>query len=508
MSTILLLLAHAAHAIDAHGFDLGTLDGDARAYPRLGYPSSGRLGDWDAGLVFDWANAPLAEALPEGRVPVVDALGTTTFAGAFSLGGVRLDAQLPVVLYGSDPQGSFQALGDARVSAMAPLLEGHGAWPSIGLRTAAWSPTGDASRFVGASGTRLQAELVAAREFDAGNLGGFGAILSIGGRAGARETARNLEAGAGPVVGIGGAWRATKTFSASFELLGASDVGWSSLPLEATLGMRVRLPWGGWATAGTAAGLGSGVGAAQSRAFVGVGWGGRSQPDAPTPDAVVEAAAASVAEVVAFEPYADRDADGLTDGVDRCPDNPETVDGFTDEDGCPELDSDRDGVPFERDACPREAILEAQDPRRSDGCPRAVAFEGDRIVIAETLHFREGRAELVPSAEKLVAEIAAVMNAHPEIGHFLVEGHTNSNGADAYNLRLSDARAFAVLQALSAHGVSAARLLSKGYGETRPLVPESHPDAPAINRRVEFKVVRVEEVPADARTVNVPSDAR
>jgi OOP family OmpA-OmpF porin len=104
--------------------------------------------------------------------------------------------------------------------------------------------------------------------------------------------------------------------------------------------------------------------------------------------------------------------------------------------------------------------------------------------------------------------VARVMNAHPEIPFFLVEGHTNSNGADLWNLRLSDARAFAVIQWLSAHGVDSSRLLSKGFGESRPLVPDSHPDAMAINRRVEFRIVRVEELPGDARSVRVPDDAR
>jgi outer membrane protein OmpA-like peptidoglycan-associated protein len=221
-----------------------------------------------------------------------------------------------------------------------------------------------------------------------------------------------------------------------------------------------------------------------------------------------QAAESSALAAAALSATSDRDGDGFLDRVDACPDNPETLDGFTDDDGCPELDGDADGVAFERDACPREAILPEQDPRHSDGCPHVAELAGDRIIITETIFFREGRAELLPSAESILAAVAEVLLAHPEVANILVEGHTNSNGNDLYNLRLSDARAFAVATWLGEHGVAAERLISKGYGETRLLVPESHPDAAAINRRVEFKVVQVEGIPADARRVEVPEDVR
>ena len=89
-----------------------------------------------------------------------------------------------------------------------------------------------------------------------------------------------------------------------------------------------------------------------------------------------------------------------------------------------------------------------------------------------------------------------------------MEGHTNNNGSDVYNLRLSDARAFAVASWLGANGIVPSRLLSKGFGESRPLVPEDSVDAPAINRRVEFKVVQVEQIPADARRIELPEEVR
>jgi hypothetical protein len=69
-----------------------------------------------------------------------------------------------------------------------------------------------------------------------------------------------------------------------------------------------------------------------------------------------------------LEQEKDKDEDGLEDDEDACPDEPEDVDGFEDEDGCPELDDDLDGIPDATDQCPRAAevpngVLDA------DGCP-------------------------------------------------------------------------------------------------------------------------------------------
>jgi OOP family OmpA-OmpF porin len=65
---------------------------------------------------------------------------------------------------------------------------------------------------------------------------------------------------------------------------------------------------------------------------------------------------------------ADRDHDGIPDDVDRCPDQPEDMDGFQDSDGCPDLDNDGDGVPDALDKCPNEP--EDKDGfQDADGCP-------------------------------------------------------------------------------------------------------------------------------------------
>ncbi len=64
----------------------------------------------------------------------------------------------------------------------------------------------------------------------------------------------------------------------------------------------------------------------------------------------------------------DRDADGITDANDRCPDDPEDRDGFQDDDGCPDPDNDQDGITDAMDKCPNEP--EDKDGfQDADGCP-------------------------------------------------------------------------------------------------------------------------------------------
>ena len=72
--------------------------------------------------------------------------------------------------------------------------------------------------------------------------------------------------------------------------------------------------------------------------------------------------------------------------------------------------------------------------------------------------------------------------------HVLVEGHTDSTGADEYNLKLSRLRAEAVRSILIAGGVAANRIESQGYGKTRPVASNATATGKAQNRRVEIVV--------------------
>ena len=79
--------------------------------------------------------------------------------------------------------------------------------------------------------------------------------------------------------------------------------------------------------------------------------------------------------------------------------------------------------------------------------------------------------------------------AHPEIKKIRVEGHTDSDGPDISNLKLSQARTQAVVDYLVSKGVERSRLDPVGFGESRPISDNTTPEGKAKNRRVEFIIV-------------------
>jgi len=475
----------SARAVNAHGFDVAAPTGDPLCFTRVGCPQIAPNRGWDVGTTLDYADSPVAEQLPEGRVPVLDTLTTATVTAAYAFKGFQLDASVPVHLAGVDAAGAFTTLGDIRVGGQVPFHIDN--FPTIGVRAAVWAPTGAAERWVGSAGPRAAVSATVGKEF-----GKLGLVASLGAMAALPSETRNLQEGLGPVAGLGVGWRVTDAVSATLELSTASDL--PQLPLEASVSTRARLPLGAWAVLGAAAGVGEGIGSSRWRGYVGLGFS-KLPPPPPPPAPPVD-------------PTADRDGDDFPDVRDDCPDQAETIDGFTDEDGCPELDGDGDGVAFEEDVCPREPIHREQDPRYSNGCPQVAELSGDRILITETIFFKEGKAELLPSSARVLDAVRVVIADNPTIPFVLIEGHANVNGSEAFNRRLSDARAFSVMRWLVDNGVPHDRLLSKGFGEARPLAPGETVDALAINRRVEFRIVQVEDAPEDARRIELPPEVK
>lgn len=191
------------------------------------------------------------------------------------------------------------------------------------------------------------------------------------------------------------------------------------------------------------------------------------------------------------EDRGDIDGDGYLDDVDRCPRDAEDRDGWQDEDGCPDLDNDGDGIPDAMDACPNEKEVYNGDADE-DGCPddgSRVKVQDKAIEISEAIYFDSGRATIQDRSNGLLDEIAAVFLAHPEVVRVRIEGHTDSQGADANNLRLSDARAREVRKYLVGKGVAANRLEARGFGEMYPIAPNDTAEGRARNRRVEFVIV-------------------
>jgi outer membrane protein OmpA-like peptidoglycan-associated protein len=239
-------------------------------------------------------------------------------------------------------------------------------------------------------------------------------------------------------------------------------------------------------------------------------------------------------------PFNDRDGDGIRDEDDQCPDVPEDRDGFEDSDGCPDPDNDGDGIPDSQDRCPDkpgpktfegcpdtdgDGVPDSQDrcpdekgPKDLEGCPDSdgdevpdvddkckdvagpasdegcpgkplVVLEQKRLVIKGAINFDSGKASIKKESLAVLDAVAEVLQAHPEIKHVTVEGHTDNVGAAALNRDLSQRRAESVVHYLVGREIARERLEAKGFGEDRPIAPNDTTLGKAKNRRVEFTIV-------------------
>lgn len=117
--------------------------------------------------------------------------------------------------------------------------------------------------------------------------------------------------------------------------------------------------------------------------------------------------------------------------------------------------------------------------------PPKVIFKQKRIRLYG-IHFDYDSARIQPRSEPVIKEIADIMNQDKSI-RFIVEGHTDSDGGAAYNLKLSQRRAESVIADLvHRYHIAAARLRAKGYGLARPVASNATEAGKALNRRVEL----------------------
>jgi OmpA-OmpF porin, OOP family len=193
-------------------------------------------------------------------------------------------------------------------------------------------------------------------------------------------------------------------------------------------------------------------------------------------------------------PDPDNDADGILDAADKCPLQPEDMDGFQDDDGCPDPDNDQDQIADVDDYCPNTPGVPGGD---HPGCPKKnslIVVTEKEIRITQQIQFEFNKAIIKPGISfKILDEVVGVLNDNPKIS-LEVQGHTDNVGSDAYNMKLSQSRADAVKAYLVAHGISPTRLVSKGYGFHQPLVPNDTAANRTLNRRVQF--IRTEAGPA------------
>ncbi|MBC8082261.1 MAG: OmpA family protein [Hymenobacter sp.] len=176
----------------------------------------------------------------------------------------------------------------------------------------------------------------------------------------------------------------------------------------------------------------------------------------------------------------DADNDGVIDSADKCPTTPAGV--AVDATGCP-LDRDSDGVPDFQDTCPDRA-----GPASNRGCPEMKVEEKKKLQEAtKFIQFEFNKATLKPASFPTLDGLVEILNAYPDytLG---ISAHADNKGDDNYNLRLSDDRAASARTYMLSKGVPATRIVSHGYGESKPIADNATEAGRTQNRRVEFDV--------------------
>jgi len=321
--------AQPTGGFDAHGFRLAAHDADLRDPLVLQRPGAFSQGDWFISGLAEYAKSPLVQVeVPEDggqptEVPLVDNLvGLNISAGVAAHERVRFDALLPVygLTTGADLTSQGPTVGDLRLATMLvgvrPDHVPGGGGPGLGLVGFLDLPTGNTGRFLGQQGVGGGAKLALTFETDQVTLTG-----DVGGEFDqAIEGFANVQGSDNLVAGLG--FGVLASDQVGFNLEGvvkppfeANNFEFAStaFPAESILSIRYRSPTGGHWTFGGAAGLTDGPGVAAFRVFVGGGFG-KQEPPLP-PD---------------FDPI------GALNTTDLCPLEPETVNGWKDDDGCPD----------------------------------------------------------------------------------------------------------------------------------------------------------------------------
>lgn len=118
----------------------------------------------------------------------------------------------------------------------------------------------------------------------------------------------------------------------------------------------------------------------------------------------------------------------------------------------------------------------------------SVRLRARQIVIRRQVNFATDSADILDSSNDLLSEIADVLHRNPQLRLVEIQGHTDDRGSVEHNMDLSQRRAESVMNALVGRGVAPSRLEARGYGPTRPLLPNITNPNRARNRRVQFVI--------------------
>lgn len=159
----------------------------------------------------------------------------------------------------------------------------------------------------------------------------------------------------------------------------------------------------------------------------------------------------------------DSDGDRIPDRDDKCPHEPETYNGFEDEDGCPD----------------RGRVIVRQS----------------KIEILDKIYFTSNSTEIRSITTPIVQAIAAVLSGNPQLTRVEIQGHACASESKTRDL--AERRAAAVRQQIVQLGVAGHRLVARGYGADRPIATPPTGENCDRNRRVEFVILQRSDDGAD-----------
>ncbi len=117
----------------------------------------------------------------------------------------------------------------------------------------------------------------------------------------------------------------------------------------------------------------------------------------------------------------------------------------------------------------------------------------EKAIVLDNIYYDLNKADIRPDAALELNKLVKILKDNPAI-RIELSSHTDSRSSDEYNLTLSQQRAQAAVDYLVSQGIAADRMVAKGYGETKLLVPDAQTEEEhQTNRRTEFKVIEIKE---------------
>jgi OmpA-OmpF porin, OOP family len=201
-----------------------------------------------------------------------------------------------------------------------------------------------------------------------------------------------------------------------------------------------------------------------------------------------------IAGIASMKGCPDADGDGIADKDDKCPNTPK---GWkVDASGCP-LDQDKDGVADAEDNCPTVA-----GPKENKGCPIEEKTEKEikekaakeittQKMNVEPVYFDYDKSTYITVDKPKIDHLVTLLKENKDY-NVKITGYADSKGSEEYNLNLSKKRISSVVNTITTGGIKKTRIsLQEPMGETNPAATNNTDEGRALNRRVEFELIKI-----------------